>query len=425
MVPGQPGARPGIGRREFLRVGAIGGLLTLADLLWLQAKVPGGAARPARSLIMVVLTGGPSQIDTYDPKPNAPEGIRGEYKPIKSRVPGVQICELFPRQASLMDRLAIVRSVVDVDPGQHDVGQLMTGWLQNTLDRPAIGSVISRLRRGTNRGIPAYVSMQSSRGDGPGFLGLAHGPFRPTPGSTALLQPPSAAGRKKLAERRALLESLERGQVVSGPEGPEVFREQVFDLLTSGKVGKAFDLTQEPDRVRDRYGKAPQLLTALRLVQAGVGCVTVALGANPTNPTVGRWDTHSKNFDVLDELLPQTDQAVAALVEDLHVRGLNREVLLLLWGEMGRTPKINAQAGRDHWPRVMSCVLAGGGLEMGQVVGATDAHGAEAKDRPYRVQNVLATVYHALGIDPTGQLTDRSGRPIHLLDNTEPVRELV
>jgi uncharacterized protein (DUF1501 family) len=267
--------------------------------------------------------------------------------------------------------------------------------------------------------------MQSTAGEGPGLLGLAHAPFRPTPGGTALLRPPAAANRERLAERRALLEGLERGRALPGVAGPEVFREQAFDLLSSGKVGQAFDLSREPDRVRDRYGKAPQLLTALRLAQAGVACVTVALGASPTNPKVGLWDTHKSNFDVLDELLPQADQALAALVEDLHARGLDREVLLLVWGEMGRTPKINAQAGRDHWPRVMSCVLAGGGLKTGQAVGATDAWGGEAKDRPYRVQNVLATVYHALGIDPAAELTDRTGRPVHLLDNREPIRELI
>jgi len=374
---------------------------------------------------MIVLQGGPSQIDTFDPKPDAPEEVRGEYRPIRTRVPGVQICERLPRLAGLTDRLAIVRSIIDVDPGQHDVTQLMTGWLQNPLGRPAVGSVLSKLRPGSDRGVPPYVSLQTGSGEAPGILGLTHGPLRPTPGTAERLRPLADADRERLAERRALLRTFDRGPVIPGPSGPEAFREQAFDLLTSGKVGQAFDLTREPDRVRERYARAPQLLTALRLVRAGVGCVTVTLGASPTNPKVGLWDTHTSHFDVLDELLPQTDRAVAALVEDLCARGLDEEVLVLMWGEMGRTPKMNAQAGRDHWPRVMSCVLAGGGLKTGQVIGATDAWGAEARARPYRVQNVLATVYHALGIDPAAQVTDRTGRPIHLLDHREPIRELV
>lgn len=411
-----------VGRRAFLRAGTFGGLFSFADLLRLRAGTPGGAARPARSVIMVYLAGGPSQLDTYDPKPGAPDRVRGEYKPIKTRVPGVEVCELLPRQAALMDRLAVVRSVVDVDPGvPHDATLVMTGRLQDPLDRPAIGSVISKLRGGP-RGVPPYVSLQPHKGEGPGFLGQTHGPYRPASGDAAVLRPLGAGEAERLSDRRALLAALDRG-AAPGPAGPEAFREQAFDLLTSGAVRRAFDLGHEPPKVRERYGKAPQLLTALRLAQAGVGCVTVSIGEKPSG--FGLWDTHTKNFDVLDALLPVMDQAVAALVEDLHDRGLEKEVLVVVWGEMGRAPKINADGGRDHWPRVMSCVLAGGGLKTGRSVGATDAWGAEAKDRPYRAQNVLATVYHALGIDPAVELTDRTGRPVHLLDHRDPIRELV
>jgi hypothetical protein len=419
-----PGRRD-IGRRDFLRVG-FGGLLSLSDLMRLQAASPAETARRARSVIMVVLSGGPSQLDTYDLKPSAPEAIRGEYRPIKTRVPGIEVCELLPKQAAVMDRLAVVRSVVDVDFGEHTDRQLMSGWLgvQKQHHRPSIGAVISRLRGASRRGVPPYMSLQPvSEGEGPGFLGITHSAFNPTRGDMTALRLADGVDAARLAERRALLTVLDGSPSQLGIAGPEAFRDQAFELLTSGAVRDALDLGKEPDRIRTRYGNATQLLTALRLAQAGVSCVTVAIGCRPGAP--GLWDTHSANFDVLDRLLPEMDQAVAALVEDLHLRGLGREVLVLVWGEMGRTPRINAQAGRDHWARVMSCVLAGGGLKTGQVVGSTDAWGGEAKERPYRVQNVLATVYHALGIDPRTVLTDRSGRPFHLLDEQTPIRELV
>jgi hypothetical protein len=408
-------------RRDFLQTGMFGGFLSLVDILRLRAERPGGASKPARSVIMIVLPGGPSQIDTFDPKPNAPEGIRGEYRPIRTRVPGINVCELLPRHAEVMGRLAVVRSVVDVDFGEHTDSQLMTGMLvsQNQLRRPSIGAVISKLRGTSRRGVPPFVSLQAgSKGEGPGFLGITHQAFNPGANGMALLQPPEGAEAGRLAERRALL------RVMDG-KGSDAFQDQAFDLLTSGAVRTALDLNQESEQVRVRYGRGLQLLTALRLAQSGVACVTATLGTDPNNQAVGLWDTHSRNFDVLDRLLPEMDQAFAALVEDLHERGLDKEVLVLMWGEMGRTPRINPQAGRDHWARVMSCALTGGGLKTGQVVGATDAWGAEAKERPYRVQNVLATVYHALGIDSGTELTERIGRPIRLLDDPRPIEELI
>jgi uncharacterized protein (DUF1501 family) len=191
---------------------------------------------------------------------------------------------------------------------------------------------------------------------------------------------------------------------------------RAFDVITSGAVRKALDFNQEDPRIRDRYGKATQFLTALRLVEAGVGCVTLATGG---------WDTHGNNFRTLRRQLPELDAAVSSLVEDLYQRGLDKDVVLVMWGEFGRTPKINATAGRDHWPKVMSCLMVGGGLKMGQVIGSTSARGEYAKDRAYHVQNVLATVYHALGIDPTMTFENASGRPVSLLEDHRRVEELV
>src|SRR5262245_42094696 len=402
-----------IGRREFLRLGAFGGACCLADWMRLKASAPGGAARPARSLVVIYLQGGPPQLDTYDLKPNAPAEVRGEYKPIRTRVPGVHVCELLPKQAALADRLALVRSVVGGE-GEHFESQVMTGWgprQDPRGERPSVGAVISKLGKARRGGVPAFVSLAGRRpGLEPGFLGVAHRAYVPTEADTAALAAGEAA---RLERRRGLLKRL---------DGLDAYQRQAFDLGTSGVVSKALNLALEPQRVRERYGGAIQLLKARRLVEAGVGCVTVTFGGGPA---AGEWDTHKDNFDTLDRLLPEFDHAVATFAEDLRQRGLDREVVVLAWGEMGRTPRINPSGGRDHWGKVMSCVLWGGPLKGGVVVGATDGWAAEAKERPVGLQSVLATVYHALGIDPASALIDRAGRPVYLLDEQEPIRELV
>ncbi len=402
-----------IGRREFLRLGAFGGVCSLADWMRLKASAPGGAARPARSLVVIFLQGGPPQLDTYDLKPSAPAEVRGEYKPIRTRVPGVHVCELLPKQAALMDRLAVVRSVVGSE-GEHFESQVMTGWGSRQDprgERPSVGAVISKLGKAGRPGVPRFVSLLGRRPAlEPGFLGVAHRAYVPTEADSAALAGGEAA---RLERRRGLLGRL---------DGLDTYHRQAFDLITSGAVSKALNLGLEPRRVRERYGAATQLLTARRLVEAGVGCVTVTFGGGPG---ASEWDTHKDNFDIMDRLLPTFDHAVAAFAEDLHQRGLDKEVVVLMWGEMGRTPKINASAGRDHWGKVMPCVLWGGPLKGGVVVGSTDGWAAEAKERPVALQGVLATVYHALGIDPAAALPDRAGRPVYLLDEQEPIRELV
>jgi hypothetical protein len=416
-------------RRAVLQAGAAAGVFPFSDLLRLRAAAPGGSKRPARSLILVMLGGGPSQLDTYDLKPGAPEGVRGEYRPIRTRVPGIDVCEHFPRQAALMDRLALIRSVVGAE-GEHNLQQVMSGWgpIQDPrYERPPVGSVLSRLGRPA-RGIPPFVSLvRMGPSLKPGHLGASHRAFVPVGQEDEALSVPDPEAARRLAAREALLGKLDRrGASSDEAAGFGTLQKRAFEVLTSGAVRKALDLGREPQRVRERYGKAEQLLMGLRLAEAGVACVAVNL-ASTDRPydTATMWDTHRDNFDVLDQLLPHTDQGIAALVDDLYQRGLDREVVVLIWGEMGRTPKINKDAGRDHWQRVMSCVLAGGGLKTGRVVGATDAWAAEAKDRPCTMQSVLATVYHVLGIDPAAALVDRAGRPVYLLEDHEPIRELI
>jgi hypothetical protein len=415
----------GQSRREFLRVGALGGALSLAGLLRLTGGTARGSAPrpPRKAAILVYLPGGPSHLDTYDLKPGAPAEYRGEFAPIRTRVPGVEVCELFPKQAALMDRLAVIRSVTGA-ADEHSDSQIMSGWAEaqnRTAARPSLGAVVSRLRPPDSPGLPPFVSLRGlSKGLEPGFLGVAHRAFTPFgPGMANLTLPPSVT-LERLEDRKALLagfDRMRRDADASGTAaGMDALTARAFEVVTSGAVRKALDLDGEDPRVRDRYGRATQFLTARRLVEAGVGCVTLG---------VGGWDTHGNNFRTLRRQLPETDAAVSALVEDLHLRGLDEDVVVVMWGEFGRTPRINAAAGRDHWPAVMSCLIAGGGLRTGQAIGSSDSRGESAKERPYHVQNVLATVYHALGIDPSATFNDGSGRPVALLDDPRRVGELV
>jgi hypothetical protein len=414
------------GRREFLRIGAFGGAFSLAQLCSLSAGTAGASSLKRcsrKAAILVYLPGGPSHLDTYDLKPEAPPEIRGEFSAIKTTVPGIQICELLPRQAALMHKLAVIRSVTGA-ADEHSDAQVMSGWteMQNrNIGRPSLGAVISKLRASDVPGLPPFVSLRGlSKGLEPGSLGVAHRAFTPSGPGMANLKLPSAVTLERLEDRRALLARFDRFRgsldVAHVTGGLDALTARAIEVLTSGAVRKALDLGLEEPRVRDRYGKATQFLTARRLVEAGVGCVTLATGG---------WDTHGNNFRTLRRQLPELDVAVSALVEDLYQRGLDKEVVLVMWGEFGRTPKINAAAGRDHWPNVMSCLIVGGGLKMGQVIGSTSSRGEYAKDRPYHVQNVLATICHALGIDPTMTFENAAGRPVSLLEDHRRVEELV
>jgi len=423
----------GICRRNFLKIGALGAGLTLADLLRLQAAGASADRPAAKSAILIWLYGGPSHIDMYDLKPQAPVEFRSDFKPIQSNVPGIDICEHLPLQARLFDKLALIRScTVSADTGHNDV-EVTTGFNRNinlAEHHPAMGSVISKLRSDRSGGTPPYVNlrldstiaMDGPYGVAPGFLGAAHRPYTPRGTDLDNLRLANDVSMERLNDRKALLshfDSIRRDIDADGAiRGLDAFTARAFDMVTAGAVRKALDLSQEAPRTRDRYRGAEQFLTARRLVEAGVGCVTLSISG---------WDTHGENFTKLKkELLPVLDRGFANLIQDLHDRGLENDVVTLLSGEMGRTPRINQKsAGRDHWVDAMSVVVAGGGLKMGQVIGATNARAEHPKERPYRVAQVLSTVYHALGIDPSVTFPNAAGRPMYLLDDREPVAELL
>ena len=432
----------GVSRRNFLRIGALGlGGLALPQLL--KAESLTGAGRSHKAIIMIFLPGGPSHQDILDLKTEAPAEIRGEFKPISTKVPGIQICEHLPLLAAQMDKLVVIRSMVGA-LDDHDAFQCLTGRTSRKQPPggwPSLGAVVSKLDGPVNKFIPPFVGlapkmghMEWARAGEPGFLGPAYGPFKPEgAGKTDMVL--NGVTLDRLADRKALLASFDRfRRDVDGSgmmEGMDAFNQQAFGLLTSSRLLDALDIEKEDPKIRARYGKGdpknrddggPKLmehfLTARRLVEAGARCVTLAFS---------RWDHHGRNFDALRQDLPMLDQGVSALVQDLHERGLEKDVSVVVWGEFGRTPKINKDGGRDHWPRVSCAMLAGGGMKTGQVIGATDRLGGEAVERPVNFGEVFATLYHNLGIDANKvTFPDLSGRPQYLVDNNyQPIRELV
>ncbi|MFN4261837.1 MAG: DUF1501 domain-containing protein [Gemmataceae bacterium] len=412
----------GISRRNFLKIGAFGAGLTLADLLRLRSQAGAAATTPSnKSAIMIYLPGGPSHMDMYDLKPDAPVEFRGEFNPIQTNVPGVQICEHFPLQARMWDKLACIRSIVTVD--EHSDSLVMTGYsdrVNQTADHPSVGAVISKLRDG-NGDIPPFVSLRGmSRGTEPGYLGKAHRPFTPSGPGFENLRLANGVNMDRFEDRKHLLkefDNVRRDIDATGTmQGMDAYTTRAFDMVASGTVRKALDLNREEPRTRDRYKGCEQFLTARRLIEAGVGCVTLAIGG---------WDTHGNNFETLRRQLPQVDKGVANLIQDLHDRGMDQDVVTVMWGEFGRTPKVNGSRGRDHWAPVMSALIAGGGLKMGQAVGASSSRGEYPKDRPYKTPNVLSTIYHVLGIDPAMTFLNGSGRPMHILDERDMVPELL
>jgi uncharacterized protein (DUF1501 family) len=429
-----PGRR-GVSRRHFLKVGALGfSGLTLAETLRLRAAAAG--ARKETAVILFWLSGGPSHIDMYDPKPDAPREFRGEFASIATNVPGLVLSEHLPLQARLMDKLAVARSVAHTVAGHGNGAHwMMTGYLpsQDTADNlnPSCGSVAARMRGAGAPGIPAYVCLPDRTScSGSAYLGVAYNPF--TPGADPNdenfrvrnldLAPRVDLGR--LRDRRSLLtdlDTLRRDVDLQGvAEGYDRFYGDAMQIITGEACRAAFDLQKEDPRLRDRYGRdtwGQGALLARRLVEAGVTFVTLGLDG---------WDTHANNFAALkDDLLPRYDRALAALVTDLDDRGLSEQVLVVAMGEFGRTPRINEGAGRDHWPGVLSVLFAGGGLKTGQVVGASDTRAEAPKLRPLGPQDVLATVYHVLGIDPTHVFHDTSRRPMPILNGGHAIEELV
>lgn len=408
-----------ISRRDVLRIGTLGAAgLTLADLLRQRAGAGSPPDRP-NSVIMIWLRGGPSHIDSFDMKPDAPAEIRGEFRPISTSVPGISICEHMPLLASAMDRLAIVRGIRSNDLGDHTPHYIYTGFPDRG-KRPGLGSIVSYLRPQRD-GIPVNVSSYRSDLELATYTGQAHRAFVPDGAEIENLRPTKGLSFGRLDDRRDLLRQLDALRREIDQSGTfnalDEFNRQALDMLTSPRAREAFDLDLEPPEVHERYGEhSRSLLMARRLVEAGVSVVTLK---------IGDWDTHEKNFHDMREQLPQLDRGLHALIGDLYERGLDRRVAVVMWGEFGRAPRISRGDGRDHWPEAGAAVIAGGGFRVGQAIGATDAHGGESTVRPYTPANVLATLYRHLGIDPATTIPDHNQRPMHLLDDRELVRELV
>ena len=413
----------GINRRSFLKIGAFGAGLTLADVLRSRAHASGmGTPTSHKAAIMIYLPGGPSHMDMYDLKPEAPVEYRGEFKPINTNVPGIQICEHMPLQARMFDKLAVIRSIVTVD--EHSDSMVMTGYSENTnrvQHHPSFGSVVSRLRGSLNPDLTPFVSLRGlSIGCEPGYLGVAHRAFTPSGPGLQNLQLPNGIELQRSDDRRHLLntfDTVRRDLDATGAmRGMDAFTQRAFDMVSSGAVRRALDLSREEPRVRDQYRGLDDFLRARRLVEAGVGCVTLAIGG---------WDTHGQNFETLRRQLPQVDRGIAALVSDLCDRGMDKDVVTIMWGEFGRTPRVNNTAGRDHWAPVMSAMIAGGGFKMGQAIGSSSARGEYPRDRRCTPSNVLSTIYQMMGIDPSITFPNNSGRPMYVLDEREPITELI
>jgi len=439
-----------VSRRDFLRVGglAVGGL-TLADMLRLKAHGAVDARQSHKAIIFVYLYGGPSHVDTYDMKPDAPAEYRGEFQPCRTNVPGFDICELMPLQATIADKLALVRNFA-FNPNFHDPVELFCGHRKPTeagvAIRPDFGSVVSRLRQGERRTLPPYVALDETVGqrfrNGSAYLGLAHKAFivRSNLDNFSLNR---NVRLERLQERTTLLRHFDAmSQELETARGDmssmDHFAAQALDIVTSPRVRDAFDVSREPLHLRERYGtgSAVKLLQARRLVEAGVPVVTLTFGEDEevcrVGMTASSWDTHTGNFNCLRTMLPKLDRAVHTLITDLHERGLDQDVLVYVGGEMGRTPRVGqgtgngaSPDGRDHWVRAGFGIFSGGGLRMGQVVGRTDRFGGAPVGVPYRPQNMLATIYRTLGIDPAMTLPDFNGRPTFLLDDQHPIAELV
>jgi hypothetical protein len=414
----------GVSRRGFLKLGALGiGGLTLADVL--RAESQAGIGSSQKAIINIHLHGGPPHTDMFDLKPEAPVEYRGEFMPIATNAPGLDICEHMPMLASMGDKFAVIRSLVGSNSG-HDNVQTQSGYNRRSLEslggRPATGSVISKLQ-GSINGAPPFVSYS---GGSAGYLGPTFQPFTPNGSGAALsnLRLERSLTANRLTDRSSLLSSLDRIRRDVDASGEMLalddFTKTAIEVVTSGRVADAIDLKKEDPRTVARYGKGGStLLTARRLIQAGVRVVTMR--------SFGGWDTHGNNFKTLrDRNLPQLDQAMSALIDDLSARGMYDDVTIVLWGEFGRTPRVNGNAGRDHWPRLSMAFMGGGGIRGGQAVGQSSRKGEIAENRAIDYQEVHATLYHNMGIDlHTTQFIDPAGRPQYILDHLDPIKELV
>lgn len=436
----------GISRRSFLTIGgfAMAGTASLGLPDLLRAESAAGKSNPHKAVINIFLGGGPPHQDMWEIKTDAPREIRGEFNPISTAVPGVQIGECFPNIAAMGDRFAFIRSVMGC-AGGHDAYQCFSGWDRRNMQfiggRPAIGPVAGKVLGQTDPGIPAAMALADptshrpwSEPGGPGFLGAGYSPFKPDKDGLSNLKL-NGITLDRLQDRKSLLgglDQLKRDVDASGViEGMDAFNQAAFGVMTSSRLLEALDLSKEDPKTRARYGDgkpyqyqydgAPtvneHVLVARRLVEAGVRSVTMSFG---------RWDSHGKNFDLVRDHGTKLDQCVSALVEDLEERGMLDDVTVVVWGEFGRTPKVNKNSGRDHWPRVSCCLMAGGGMQTGQAIGSTNRLGEYAVDRPVHMQEIVATIYRNIGINPeTTTIDDPAGRPQYLIENRIPMKELV
>jgi hypothetical protein len=432
----------GFHRRDFLTIGSAGALgLTLPGILAAEARAKAAnkeTRAKARGVILLWLAGGPATIDMWDNKPEAPEGIRGEFKSIDTNVPGMQVAETFPKTARVCDKLSIVRSLYHTIPSHGPATVFMQTGNKPTaaLQYPALGSLTAKLMK-VETGIPPYVTFGDVRGGQAGlsgYLGTGYNPFVIEGGggrggnggfSVRGLTLRGTFTLEDLEKRDALLRKFDGG--LAGldrsndlVDGLDQFHQQAVEILRSDKTRKALDVSAENSATRDLYGATPfgqGALAARRLIEAGVRFATVSLGG---------WDTHSQTFNAhRTRLAPTTDQVLAALVKDLDDRGLLDSTIVMCAGEFGRTPKVNKNIGRDHWARSMACVLAGGGFKRGHVHGSTDASGMAPATDPVTPDDVSATIFHNLGIDPYTELQTPTGRPIQLFREGKVVEKLV
>lgn len=437
----------GFHRRDFLRLGATGILgLSLPQVLRIEALASDAAPKAkAKSVIMVWLAGGPATIDMWDLKPDAPAGIRGEFKPIATKVPGLQISEHLPKMAGVMDKVTLIRSLAHTIPS-HEIGTTyMTTGNKPTaaLRYPSLGSLAAKLLP-VDKGVPPFVAMSgANRGASAGYLGAGYNAFlvegsvgrsggnnrRPTAGNMSVrgITLPGGFSLESLEKRDRLLQSFDEsfrdldkaGDLVGGLD---TFHQQALDILRSDKTKTAFNLAAEKESVRDRYGESPfgqGLLAARRLVEAGVRFITIGTGG---------WDTHESNFQRLkDRQLPPLDQGLSALIDDLDQRGMLESTIVYCAGEFGRTPKVNTRGGggRDHWARSMAVVMAGGGTRRGYVHGSTDANGMAPASDPCSPDDVAATIFSRLGIDPHSELQTPTGRPVQLFREGRVIEKLL
>lgn len=417
-------------RRDFLRVGSLGlSALGLPGLLAARAHAAeSGAPTKDTSVIWIWLSGGPTHVETFDPKMTAPVEYRSTTGEVETNVAGVTLGGSFKECAKVADKMAFVRSFAHTNSG-HGGGThfLMTGYDNRNIDngglpsRPSIGSIASRVR-GANHavtGMPTYVRLGSIGSDGPAFLGTPYAPFGSN--NDAKKNMSLDTPLERVADRRGLLagfDNFQRDADRTGlMDGLDAFEKQAFNLVL-GKAPQAFDIRDEDAATRQRYGKGlgEQLLIARRLCESGCGFVTLNYGG---------WDMHGQIQNAMNRRGPELDTAVSALVDDLHQRGMSKNVLVVVTGEFGRTPRINKNAGRDHWAPLSTLAMAGGGLKMGQVVGESDDKAFRPATKAIRPQDLMATVFHVLGIDQKLQFVNQGGRPVYMLEEGKPISELV